>query len=369
MPRPVLVGLLVVVLVVTAVGVGGSIAADPFEESDAADGPVIEEVDTDSFESATFELTVHENGDATWTSRYERQLSPGEREAFEEFLEEFESNDEVDLYVRFTEQAHALTDRGADHTGREMEAVDFNRSAGIDYRPNRMGYVEMSFTWRGFAPVDDHTITVGDVFAGGLFIDDDQSFVVQPGDGLTFVTAQPDGQYSGTAIEDADSISWSGQRDFPPGQPRIVLEPTDGGGGTDAMTWLVVAGLVVLGLGAGVVWQHRSDGTTANPHGRSDTETTEQPSAVTETGAESGAIGDEELLTDEDRVVALIRENGGRMKQVAIVDETGWSKSKVSMLLSDMEEDGTISKLRVGRENIISLDGHEPEAARSPFES
>ena len=38
------------------------------------------------------------------------------------------------------------------------------------------------------------------------------------------------------------------------------------------------------------------------------------------------------------------------------------------MLLSEMEDDGDISKLRVGRENIISLAGNEPEAAGSPFE-
>jgi uncharacterized membrane protein len=56
------------------------------------------------------------------------------------------------------------------------------------------------------------------------------------------------------------------------------------------------------------------------------------------------------------------------MKQVNIVEHTDWSKSKVSMLLSDMEETGTISKLRVGRENIISLAGHEPDATKSPFD-
>ena len=56
------------------------------------------------------------------------------------------------------------------------------------------------------------------------------------------------------------------------------------------------------------------------------------------------------------------------MKQVDIVEETDWSKSKVSMLLSDMEDDGEVSKLRVGRENIVSLTGHEPDAAGSPFD-
>ena len=66
--------------------------------------------------------------------------------------------------------------------------------------------------------------------------------------------------------------------------------------------------------------------------------------------------------------MGLLEENGGRMKQVNIVDETDWSKSKVSMLLSEMEDEGQISKLRVGRENIISKKGMEPEAAGSPFE-
>ncbi len=56
------------------------------------------------------------------------------------------------------------------------------------------------------------------------------------------------------------------------------------------------------------------------------------------------------------------------MKQHRIVDETGWSKSKVSVLLSEMEEEGTVSKLRVGRENVVSLDGFEPPAAGSPFD-
>jgi uncharacterized membrane protein len=80
------------------------------------------------------------------------------------------------------------------------------------------------------------------------------------------------------------------------------------------------------------------------------------------------SVTDEELLADDDRVVRMLKDHGGRMKQVKIVEETGWSKSKVSMLLSDMEEEGAISKLRVGRENVISLSGHEPDAAGSPFD-
>ena len=43
------------------------------------------------------------------------------------------------------------------------------------------------------------------------------------------------------------------------------------------------------------------------------------------------------------------------MKQANIVKETGWSNAKVSQLLSTMAEEGTIDKLRIGRENLISF--------------
>jgi len=64
---------------------------------------------------------------------------------------------------------------------------------------------------------------------------------------------------------------------------------------------------------------------------------------------------DEELLSDEERVERLIEANGGRMKQAAIVQETGWSNAKVSQLLSAMDDDDRIDKLRIGRENLISF--------------
>lgn len=76
----------------------------------------------------------------------------------------------------------------------------------------------------------------------------------------------------------------------------------------------------------------------------------------------------DDILTDEGRVLNLLTENRGRMKQVDIVEETGWSKSKVSRLLSRMEERGDINRLRVGRGNLVYLEGAKPSDARSPYE-
>ena len=81
--------------------------------------------------------------------------------------------------------------------------------------------------------------------------------------------------------------------------------------------------------------------------------------------AEGDGYSDAEVLTDEDRVMKLLREYGGPMPQKELSDETGWSASKVSRLLSSMEEDDKITKITIGRENVIKLGG---EHQNSPFD-
>ena len=145
------------------------------------------------------------------------------------------------------------------------------------------------------------------------------------------------------------------------------------------VTGMLVAAilLLVLGLIAVAVWRRWGSSIRDEIHtgGESADESsigsvddpaeTEKPAP--ETAAEPDRDGTE--LSDRDVVVDILEENDGRMKQARIVDSTEWSKSKVSMLLSEMEDEGDISKLRVGRENIISLRGNEPDAASSPFDS
>lgn len=82
------------------------------------------------------------------------------------------------------------------------------------------------------------------------------------------------------------------------------------------------------------------------------------PVGETDTRSTTDGI-DIELLSDEERVERLLQTNGGRMRQATIVTETGWSDAKVSQLLSAMDEDERIEKLRIGRENLISLPNHD----------
>ncbi|OAQ53970.1 hypothetical protein HTG_00140 [Natrinema mahii] len=407
MNRPGSVGLVVLLVLssVLAVGATASLAAGepgdavsttPAEPQTGAaiapqDSQGLLRQDTREFDSTTFEIRVHENGSATWTFRYEQRFTDDEnatrtRENFEAFAEEFQAN-ETGLYDRFTNQSRELTRAGMQEAGREMEATNFQRSARIEDQFTPTGVVEMSFTWTNFAAVRDDRLVVGDVF-DGVPLSAEQAIVIEAGGDLTFRSIEPDdAQYAGDSLAGAESVRWNGDREFIDGRPRAVFDrpdsaaigdgnagPLEGMAGGGLVPFLVGA-LLIVAVVAAAVW-YRRDGLGSDDESPSnDADPTAPadgaaagPGSTADSATDSESIPNEELLTDEDRVVKLIRENGGRMKQVNIVEETGWSKSKVSMLLSDMEEEGTISKLRVGRENIISLEGFEPEATKSPFE-
>jgi hypothetical protein len=377
------------------------------------------------FDRTQYIITVRQDASARWTFRFERPLTnETERQEFRAFAEEFNTT-ETDLYTNFQRDARGLVAEGGNFTGRDMAATNFSRDARIESGLNTVGVVEMSFTWRAFAVEDGDRVVVGDVFEDGLYIYRDQSLVVRPGPGLAFESVTPNGTLSNPdSLAASDSVTWQGEKQFTDNRPQVVFVPastttptaTDGPGDSPTPTpgpgdgstdsglpiplLVGLAGLVGL-LAAGVWYRQRGGGLPAGsggstgggdgPGGVGGTGSTGSGGSGTTTGdataaagAAAGAAGagavdddegipepsvsDEELLADDDRVVRMLKDHGGRMKQVKIVEETGWSKSKVSMLLSDMEEDGTISKLRVGRENVISLAGHEPEAAGSPFD-
>jgi hypothetical protein len=342
----------------------------------------------------SFRITLYENGSAEWRFRYEKGLNESEREDFEAFAERFNGN-ETDLYTNFRKRARWLTDNGSTATGREMSAGGFDREArteGLDPQSRTLGVVEMSFRWEGFAQVrDDGRVEAGDVFQGGLYIGPDQELVFSAGPNLAFAEALPEDSrvVSAGALAESGAVTWSGERSFNDGRPRVVLTDEAAGGATattaDAATatetlagatpgWLFPVGvlLVVVLVGGGAAVAYRGGALSSDDDGGV------AAGSTNDGGGGAGAAGAEaepavgvteaELLSDEERVVNLLEGHGGRMKQVDIVEETDWSKSKVSMLLSDMEDDEEISKLRVGRENIVSLTGHEPDAAGSPFD-
>ncbi|WP_159900312.1 helix-turn-helix transcriptional regulator [Salinirussus salinus] len=400
-----------------APGSAGEPAANAGLASQTAPGPV-PQATPDGFDSTVFRVTAYENGSARWTLQYLRLLENESQVAtFEEYAAEFERTEPA--FVRdFRTRAERLTAFGTNATGRNMTATGFRRAAFVRTQPGgtqAVGVVELSFLWSGFAQVREDRVVVSDVFEGGMYIDTDQRLVFAHGRNLSFaadgVDPEPD-SVAGGALGASDTVTWVGERRFLDARPRVAYarveagaetpgegtatpgsdgSGTNGGAGSDgagdpngsspndggsglmlpvALGVVLLLGLVGLAWYSGAIPAGRASGTdgeTGSP-GDAGGPSAGTAGAQTRDPAASPPVSEAELLSDEDRVRRLLEDNGGRMKQVDIVDETEWSKSKVSMLLSEMEEDGEISKLRVGRENIISLSGHEPDAAGSPFD-
>ena len=74
---------------------------------------------------------------------------------------------------------------------------------------------------------------------------------------------------------------------------------------------------------------------------------------------------EDDLLTDEERVRRLLLQAGGRMSQADIVENTDWSAPTVSRKLSGLEDEGVVTRIQVGRGNLVFLEGHQPDIAES----
>ena len=317
--------------------------------------PMVSAVSYDSPQATVYTVDVDESGDATWTIELRYQLVNSEDvDAFESIREDFDEGN-LSVFEGIEEDMSPFAEEASEATGREMSVSDFEREIYIrDTVTQTVGVVSVTFDWTGFAEASSSEVRVGDVFVGsGLALTGNERFIIEHVEELPLrsVSPQPD-------INDGEHLIWDGERFFEEGQPSVVFSEegngTGNGDGTDGTETpqgsstpiAIVAGLLALVSGfAGGLYLGRKKGFVG--------ESEKDEKDDFEEGGTSGTSDD--LLTDEDRVIGILEEEGGKMKQAEIVERTDWSKSKVSMLLSNMEDEGKISKLRLGRENVIEL--------------
>jgi hypothetical protein len=389
-PRVVLLLTVVVVSLSAAAVPNGAVAAG--ERSQAVTGGERAQPQTggDSAVTQTLVVDLQQNGDARWTITKTFNLtSENETEAFRSVADAFEAGETDDLGLASYRRASQLA---AESTGRDMQIANISRSTErTGTMTNGTGRLSISFTWTSFGRLAGDRFYIDDVFTTGqgLWFDKlyaNQQLIIRPPDGYTVFDA--------VAPVQSGTIQWTGPEEFTverlsatfertgnggpttptPGTPTsggptttgTTTTPDEGGGGS--LLWL---GLATLGIGAVVVGYllvrdrdlleggGPGEDIGSDPSDGPGTGSGATPPPVdTATEAESDD-GDEaidaELLSDEERVERLLEKNGGRMKQANIVKETNWSNAKVSQLLSSMEEEGQINKLRIGRENLISF--------------
>lgn len=77
---------------------------------------------------------------------------------------------------------------------------------------------------------------------------------------------------------------------------------------------------------------------------------------------------DERALTNEERVLQVLRENAGTLWQSQFISETGWSTSKVSRVLCELDDDNTVYRVQRGRQNLVCLPDSRPDVTPEEFD-
>ncbi|MEF8789926.1 MAG: hypothetical protein V5A61_07350 [Haloarculaceae archaeon] len=387
--------LLVLVLLLALAGPPGAATGAPAAAPDT--GRPALQADTFDPNTTVIELDLSTDGDARWTITHSFALDDAnDTRAFERLAEAFERGDVGGSYVRTMRRAREAT---SEETGREMTIRNVSRQRVVE---NGTGRLVTTFAWTSFARASGDTLRVGDAFTIGTEtwlpgLASDERLVVSPPPGYRIDNAPSADSFRN------GSLVWEGPTEFdsgylsityrkltPPPEPPNATDSATPAGPFDGQLLPIVGGLFGVGLlllvayllfrrerpagpvaeaNGGVDSGPDDGGATGTAEGTEPTAEPTEPAAGSEPaepdeadgadGADESAV-DPELLSDEERVEYLLRRNGGRMKQANIVKETNWSNAKVSQLLSSMDEAGRIDKLRIGRENLITLPDEEP---------
>lgn len=387
-------GTLLVVLVTALVLAGGTGAAASGNELGSLQSG---DVETDA---VVLRAAVDESGDASWTIDYRIELDDENTTAAFESLQEDIRNNTSDYRGQFATRMRSTVTAAENATGREMAVsnVTVTTRTTLD---GQYGIVSYSFRWEGFAATEGEQILVGDALSG-MFLDSDTKLTVRwpAGYERQRVDPQPD-------REGDRSVTWEGPTDFGTDEPRLVVaEPGI------LPSWApYVAVLLVLAFAGGLWYYRRSEaeqaGEPAGPPATGAGEGTAESGGDTATGSEGEAGGEagvpdtgtgaegptaverereagattegtergtgtagtetpEELLSPEERVLGLLEENGGRMKQKVVTEELGWSAARTSQVVGDLRDAGKVESFRLGRENVLKFPEDDEEQARSP---
>lgn len=323
------------------------------------------------------------DGDARWRIAYRIELSDDNTTAAFESLQ-VDIRENTSAYVARFEGRMGTTVAAAENaTGREMAASNFSVTAQRNPFPTSTDYgvVAYTFTWEGFAATQGQRVVAGDALAG-LYLDS----------GTVLTIAWPEEYDARSATPAADqrsetAVTWRGERNFGPDQPRVTVAPAS------ALpvrpVYLAAAAVVLAGIAGAVFLRRRGDlpvgdGDDLGPLAGDEEGAATPDSDPADTGSNGdGAAADgddsapgepdaasdgeatappEDLLSPHERVLRLVTDNGGRMKQADVTEALDWSAARTSQVVGDLRDEGDIESFRLGRENVLRI----PEADDEP---
>ena len=348
LPTGVVVGCFLAVLLGAA-----TIAAAP--ASGQIDG-VAQQTGVDA-DDVRITVTLAEGGTAEWELTFRRILATDEEEAAFESLQADIADDPAAYTDPFAERIRRTVATAENTTDREMAAENVSVDTETQSLGREYGIVTYHFTWTNFATTTADELRAGDAI-DGFFLDDQTRLRIQWPDDYTADSVTP------AADETPDNaVVWDGDStDFVTGEPRIVVAAS-GSGLTPGMLIGVIIVILLAGVGGWFYQRQPTAADSASPAATANEAADESDSAAADSpndddGATAAAADDEpdpELLSNEEQVLRLLDEHGGRMKQKQVIEELGWTDAKTSKVVSGLREDGQIDSFRIGRENVLTF--------------
>ncbi len=253
--------------------------------------------------------------------------------------------------------------------GRPMEVQDVNVTVEksqpyttSDNSSVTYGVIRYQFTWTSFAMARGDILEVGDAFVDGMVLNRDDSVKIILPAGYKILSVSPayddfNDKYQPEITWYGNSVNSTGQgaRIFASGEPSVTIQQESGSLFSSGWWMLIPAILlsILIGFGAAYLLYHKKESPYVPPEAAIEPLVTEQPAKPLQQES------NERYMSDEEKIIKYLEEAGGQMFQSDLVKKTDFSKSKLSMVLSELKEKGRIIKIKKGKENLIRLNVSE----------
>lgn len=273
---------------------------------------------SDSSSKTAYYIELKEDGSAIWITEEMIVLNTAEDIlAWEDYHESFEQNKDGHI-GEYKLKINEIISKYGNETKRAMFADDF----GIDLSLNETimgtyGVIRYRFIWHGFGIVKEDKISIGDVFSGVFLSKDDVLIISIPENcELNDIKPEPDDiRYN--------DIIWYGHRSFYDKEPAFEVKVKNNSPWAFAPVIFIAAAFLVY-----LTFRNKKE-----------------KEKSTETGIKS----------DKDVIKDILQKMGGEAFQSDLVSKTGFSKSKMSNLINELNEEGAVMKIRKGNKNMIRL--------------
>lgn len=284
--------------------------------------------------ATTYIVKISENGTASWLIERSAYLpTTDDQTSFEQLITRA-----ITYIDQFSSQVANIIDQTHNKTGRFMTAEHIAVGGNVTQSgAGAYGFIKYSFDWTNFAVPGSTKMTLGDAFSNASFLFGPGSLSVLLPTGYIVNNCSPTPDYSSGNL-----LRWNTVGDLQDDQPSVLLSQNDGTVFPPAV--LVLAGALLLiagGVLASVMVLRVKRKTTKNT---------------------SETIPDYSFkeMADTERILALLKKEGGQALQSRITEQLKFSKAKTSRILGEMETKGMVSRRKNGRDKVVSI-GTETE--------